>query len=214
METEAFLADMDRLVGEALAHVRKTPEGPASAPPIPVLLQIALRNELEASEEAALWMTTEQDLEVKLALARQCGDEAKHYRLIEQRLSALGVRPPSGPVHAFGPMFRHLASLQTTVERIAAGPFAREALAQARNQAFIEYCEAMGDAETAKLYREVIQPDESFHHQLGRNLLRSFARSSEAQSLARQAALGTLALAEELQETVRLERGLVKVPGC
>ena len=54
---------------------------------MPQLLATALKKELEASEEAALWMTREDDVEVKLALARQCGDEAKHYRLIEARLA-------------------------------------------------------------------------------------------------------------------------------
>src|SRR4051812_977645 len=107
METEAFVAELDGLVGSALARVRQSAQSGEAMPPITSLLQIALRNELEAAEEAALWMTTEQDVDVKLALARQCGDEAKHYRLIEQRLIALGVRSPTGPVQGYGPMFRH-----------------------------------------------------------------------------------------------------------
>ena len=46
---------------------------------------------LKASELAAIWMNTTSELDVKLALARQVGDEARHYRLIVDRLKALGV---------------------------------------------------------------------------------------------------------------------------
>ena len=58
---------------------------------VPALLKLALRNEYEAADLAALWMTDTPELDAKLALARQCGDEAKHYRFIEERLRALGV---------------------------------------------------------------------------------------------------------------------------
>jgi len=54
------------------------------------LLKVALKNEIEATEIAARWLVTSDDVEVKLALARQVGDEAKHYRLIADRLKALG----------------------------------------------------------------------------------------------------------------------------
>jgi uncharacterized ferritin-like protein (DUF455 family) len=158
-------------------------------------------------------MATESDTRVKLALARQCGDEAKHYRLIEDRLRALGVEPPldHGPP---SPMYTWLASLTTTVERIAAGPFAREALAKVRNTVFAEFCESTGDRETARLYRETIDPDEHHHHALGRKLLLAFATTEDAQTRARAAAMRTLSLAEELQETARLKRGICRAPGC
>ena len=54
------------------------------------LLKLALTSELEASEIAALWMPTTPELDAKLALAHQCGDEMKHYHLIERRLRELG----------------------------------------------------------------------------------------------------------------------------
>ena len=54
------------------------------------LLKVALKNEIEATEIAARWLVTTDELPVKLALARQVGDEAKHYRLIAERLRALG----------------------------------------------------------------------------------------------------------------------------
>jgi bacterioferritin (cytochrome b1) len=218
MDTQAFLAELDRAVGDRLAHIGELSARaePASGLGIAELLAAALKKELEASEEAALWLVTENDIDVKLALARQCGDEAKHYRLIEDRLRALGTDPAQvNPLAGgYSPMFQYLKGLGSTVERVAAGQFAREALAKVHNQVFIEYCEAQGDPETARLYRDVIQPDESHHHQMGRRLLERLATTPEAQELARNAATRTLEIAEEIQEMVRLKKGIARAPGC
>ena len=203
-------ASLDRITGASAAH------DPAPDITIASMLIGALKNEIEASEEAALWMGATPEIDVKLALARQCGDEAKHYRLIEERLREMGhdtstINPLA---EGYTPMFQYLESLQTTVERVAAGQFTREGLAKGRNQVFIDYCKARGDAETAKLYEEIIQPDESYHHELGRTLLPKYADTPEKQQLAKDAALKTLQLAEELQEIARLRRGMSRAPGC
>jgi hypothetical protein len=216
MDVALFIAELDRTVATTLAGIGQASVDPAAEIGIPQLLATALKKELEASEEAALWMTRELDVDVKLALARQCGDEAKHYRLIEARLRELGVDPSGlrplegGPT----PMFRFLEQLGTTVERVAAGQFTREALALVHNQAFIEYCEARGDEATARLYRDVIQPDERYHHEMGRSLLLRLAHTDEAQALARGASARTLAIASELQEMARLKKGIGRAPGC
>lgn len=206
------------MVQEALARIggKSASAEPAAGVTIATLLEVALKNELEASEEAAMWMSTERDLEVKLALARQCGDEAKHYRLIEDRLRAHGVDPTKIDPVASGrsPMFEFLRGLESTVERVAAGQFTREALAQVRNDVFAKWCDKSGDHETAKLYRDVIGPDERHHHALGRKLLARFATTAEAQAAARGAAKRTLELAEELQEIARLKKGIARAPGC
>lgn len=215
---QAFVQELDAMVQSALQRIGEKSKSaePAKEVTLAALLQIALKNELEASEEAAMWMTSERDVEVKLALARQCGDEAKHYRLIEDRLRAHGVDPTkidplgSGPT----PMFEFLRGLSTTVERVAAGQFTREALAQVRNDVFADWSEANGDVETAKLYRDVIGPDERHHHALGRKLLLRFANTPEAQDAARRAAKRTLDLAEELQEIARMKKGVARAPGC
>jgi hypothetical protein len=218
MDTAAFLAELDQSVERALAALGQAASAaePAAEIGIPELLVAALKKELEASEEAALWMTREEDIDVKLALARQCGDEAKHYRLIEARLRELGVdtagvRPLEG---GYTPMFRFLAELPTTVERVAAGQFTREALAKVHNEIFIAYCEQKGDAETARLYREIIQPDELHHHEAGRRLLARLARTEEEQARARAASARTLQIAGELQEMARLKKGIARAPGC
>ncbi len=180
------------------------------------LLKVALKNEIEATEIAARWLVTTDDVDVKLALARQVGDEAKHYRMVADRLRALGV--DAGAIDplakGYGPLFRYLDTLTTTVERVAAGQFTREAIAVVKNRQFIEFCEHAGDRETAALYRDVIEPDERYHHDLGRQLLLRLATSPEAQEAATRAARTTLTLAEELQRAALTTAGLHHAPGC
>jgi rubrerythrin len=180
------------------------------------LLKVALKNEIEATEIAARWLVTTTDLEVKMAFARQAGDEAKHYRMIGDRLRELGFEARSfDPLaQGFGPLFQYLDSLETTVERVAAGQFTREAIAVVKNRQFIEFCERAGDRLTATLYRDVIEPDERFHHQLGRGLLLRLATTPEAQAAARGAAARTLSLAEELQGVALRSAGIHHAPGC
>jgi uncharacterized ferritin-like protein (DUF455 family) len=217
LSPEAFIEELDREIADALARIgQASAAGTGEGLSASRLLIAALKNELEAAEEAALWLVGERDLEVKLALMRQCGDEAKHFRLIQARLQSLGVDiapidPSAQPPSA---MFEYLRTLATTAERIAAGQFTREALAQVRNDVFIQWCEEQGDHQTAQLYRDVIQPDEGYHHRLGRKLLPRFVVGAEAQERARQASRRVLAIADELQEAARLKAGLCRLPGC
>ena len=180
------------------------------------LLKVALKNEIEATEIAARWLVTTDDLPVKLAFARQVGDEAKHYRMIAERLSALGfdARAFDPLVKGYGPLFAYLMTLTTTVERVAAGQFTREAIAVVKNRQFIEFCEHAGDRETADLYRDVIEPDERYHHELGRSLLLRLAETPEAQAAAAEAANRTLVLADELQRAALTTAGIHHAPGC
>lgn len=180
------------------------------------LLKVALKNEIEATEIASRWLVATDDVEVKMAFARQAGDEAKHYRMIADRLRELGfdARGFNPVAKGYGPLFQFLDQLSTTVERVAAGQFTREAIAVVKNRQFIEFCERAGDKVTATLYRDVIEPDEYFHHQLGRSLLLRHAVTAEAQDLARRAAARTLTLAEELQHAALKTAGIHHAPGC
>ena len=180
------------------------------------LLKVALKNEVEATEIAARWLVTTDDLDVKLALARQVGDEAKHYRLIAERLRALGVELASFDPLAkgYGPLFQYLTTLTTTVARVAAGQFTRESIAIVKNRQFIQFCERAADAETAALYRDIIEPDERYHYDLGRRLLLRLATTPEAQAAASAAARRTLELADELQRMALQTAGIHHAPGC
>jgi len=196
---------------------RKSAAGaPGEGLSVAQLLKLALRNEYEAADLAAAWMADTPELDAKLALARQCGDEAKHYRWIEERLTSMGVDlagfDPAAPGPS--PLLAHLRGLQGTVARAAAGQFTREAIAVVRNDVFATFCDERGDHETAGLYRDRIQPDERHHHELGRRLLLKYAVGDEAQARARDAARETLRIADELQEMARMKTGLCRMPGC
>jgi uncharacterized ferritin-like protein (DUF455 family) len=219
MTAEEFVRELD---GRNQAVLRQLAPDAALAPEVSGnltvvnLLKVALKNEIEATEIAARWLVTTDDVPVKMALARQAGDEAKHYRMIAERLAELGVDADAfDPLtKGYGPLFDYLDTLRTTVERVAAGQFTREAIAVVKNRQFIEFCERAGDRATATLYRDVIEPDERFHHQLGRSLLLRCATAPEAQERARRAAARTLELAEELQAAALKTAGIHHAPGC
>ncbi len=219
MTAEEFVERLDRMNQEVLGRLAPEdtlkPEVGGSLTVVK-LLRVALRNEVEATEIAARWLVTTDDVDVKLAFARQVGDEAKHYRMIAERLRALGFDVASyNPLaEGYGRLFKYLDTLQTTVARVAAGQFTREAIAIVKNRQFIEFCERAGDRETAALYRDVIEPDERFHHELGRILLLRLATIPEAQAVASAAARHTLELAEELQRVALATAGIHHAPGC
>lgn len=183
---------------------------------MPNLLKIALKNELEASELAAYWMVGTTEIDVKLGFARQAGDEAKHYRMIEKLLSDRGVDFTNfNPIASgYSKLFEYLKTLPDTASRLAAGQFTREAIAQKRNEQFIRLCELRGDKETAALYIDVIQPDEGYHHLLGRSMLEKYATDAASQERARAAAPRTLQLAEELRGIAEKKMGVCQIPGC
>lgn len=214
-----FVEDLEHHVAERLAalDLLKEPEVKgAGAPDVVRRLKMALKNELEASEIAAVWIPTTPELEIKLALARQVGDEARHYRRIEQRLEAMGVDLAgfNPAVEGYGPMFQLLAGFTTTVERIGAAQFTRESLALKKNEQFIEFCELAGDSATAKMYRDEIQPDEQWHVRLGRTVLEKYADTPEKQAQARNAVEAVLELAVKIQKKQLNEMKASHAPGC
>jgi len=219
MTAEEFVAALDaenraRLHGlEPDATLTPEVKGPLN---VPNLLKVALRNEAEATLIAGRWLASCDDVKLMLALARQAADEAKHYELIAKRLGELGFdadgfEPLAGGV---GPLTRYLETLTTSVERVAAGQFTREAIAIVKNRQFIDFCERVGDKATAALYRDIIEPDERHHHELGRRTLLRLATTGAAQDAARRAARSTLELAEELQKKALATAGIHHAPGC
>ena len=215
MTIDSFLSELDaqnRAVLDRIGTAAACEPGPDVT--VQRLLMLALKNEIEATECAAAWIPTTREVDVKLALARQAGDEAKHYRLIEKRLGDLGVDTAGFDPGPRSALLQYLTSLESTVERVAAGQFTREALAVVRNDEFVRFCTSRGDEATAALYRNVIKPDERHHHELGRSLLAKLATTAEAQHASRRAAQRTLELAEELQEIARMKLGVSRAPGC
>jgi len=215
----SFVQELESYVSEKLSSLDLLKEpsiGAVDRSEIVRRLKMALKNELEASEIAAVWIPSTPETDVKLALARQVGDEAKHYRLLEEHLIQMGVDlsgfdPGAG---GYGPMFQLLSGFKTTVERIGAAQFTRESLALKKNEQFIEFCEAAGDHATVKLYREQIQPDEQWHVHLGRTVLEKYADTPELKEMARKAVEAVLDLAVKVQNKQLKEMKISHAPGC
>jgi uncharacterized ferritin-like protein (DUF455 family) len=217
VETPAFIAALEAFKAERLApivgagrmSIEDGADGDAKA-----MLQVALANEINVSELAASWMPSTPEVDVKLAFARQAGDEAGHFMLVADRLRALGFdvdgfRPP-----ADSPLFRYLQSLTTTVERIAAGLFTLESIAYGVNENFMAFCAARGDDETVRIYREYIQPDERAHQQLGQRLLAKYATTPALEQIARDTVGKLLEIAATTRAKAAEKLGSACFPGC
>lgn len=210
---EQLVAEMDRLFAQ-LGETETLEAESQGRVEVVNLLRLALKSELEASELAALWMPSTPEVDAKMCLALQCGDEMKHYGLISGRLGQLGEDlagfDPLADGHS--PLYQYLRGLRTTVERIAGGPFASEAIAQVRNRQFVAFCRSVGDSQTADLYQDVIQPEEAHHHRLGREILERHAVTAELQELAFAATRNTLAIADELRNLAAKTTGIHSIP--
>ena len=178
------------------------------------LLQVALTNEVNVAELAALWVATTPELDVKLAFARQAGDEANHFNLVAARLTALGFDTSTYTPPAPNALFEYMRGLATTIERLAAGLYALEAIAYAVNENFMAFCEARGDHETVRIYREYIQPDERAHQQLGQRLLAKYATTPELQRVATAVVTKVFEIAAASRARAAERLGTACLPGC
>jgi len=215
MDSQTFVKELEAANEATLAKLAENGsvvEQPSAE--LQQLLQVALNNEISVSELAAAWMPSTRETDVKIALAQQTGDEANHFTLIEGRLTVLGISTAGYVPPGVNPLFAFLRSLETTVERIAAGQFTLESIAYRVNERFMRYCEALGDQETVKLYQHRIQPDELHHHRLGKQLLEKYAVTGEAQERARAAAARTLEIAQQVRLLASQKLGTTCFPGC
>lgn len=178
------------------------------------LLQVALVNEISVSELAASWVGATPEVDVKLAFARQAGDEAGHFQLVAERLRAHGFDVDAFTPPPANPLFQYMASLPTTVERIAAGLFTLESIAYGVNENFIAYCRANGDSETVRLYETIIQPEEREHQAIGRLLLEKYATSAEARERASATVDRVLEIAASTRAAAATRLGITCFPGC
>jgi bacterioferritin (cytochrome b1) len=209
---ENLVAEMEHLFAQLgeLEALESESEGNVE---IVTLLRLALKSEVEAAEIAGLWIPSTPELDAKTVFAQQCGDEMKHYQLLCKRLVELGEDPATLTLDGGkSPLYQYLTTLHTTIERLAAGPFAREAVAEVRNRQFIELCQRLGDNETADLYLETIQPEEVHHNRLGRELLAKYATTPELQDRATEATRTSLAIADELRTLAEKSTGMHGIP--
>lgn len=218
MSQTSFLLDLETLKTERLAPLvaagRASLGSEAPGRDAKTMLQIALGNEISVSELAAAWMPSTPEIDVKLAFARQAGDEAGHFQLVADRLTALGFDVAGYQPPGDSPLFVYLRGLSGTVARIGAGLFALESIAYAVNENFMALCQREGDIETVRIYREFIQPDELAHGQLGRRLLAKYATTSEQQGVARETVLRVLDIASAARAKAAERIGAACFPGC
>ena len=217
MNADTFLQELDALKADRLAPIvaagRSSLLGPASGD-AKAMLQVALANEINVCELAAAWTPSTSEIDVKIAFARQAGDEAGHFELVGDRLLALGFDPEGFRPPGANPLFEYLRGLSSTVERVAAGLYTLESIAYAVNEDFIDFCSQRGDAETVRIYSKYIQPDEKRHYMLGRRLLAEYATDASSQTRAREVVgrVFEMATAGRTQAAARL--GTSCLPGC
>jgi 1,2-phenylacetyl-CoA epoxidase catalytic subunit len=211
-ENDFLLAKLD--VPPVLSGLALEGRGGAMAP-LAALLKMALKNEMEAAVIAAEWVASTPEIEAKLAFACHAGDEARHYQILEEKARVLGVHLQGfDPLSPESPVLTYLRSLKTTVERVAAALVAREAMGRRRNIQFLKFLEAVGQKEIARLYQDVINPDEDKHHRAGCAVLAKLALTPPAQEQARRACKRLLEIGDQAR-TLTMERtGAPVVPGC
>src|SRR5256885_1171746 len=175
-------------------------------------LKLELRAVVEAIEVSALWLPDSEELAMKVALAGRCGDCARHFQLISDRLAAIGVAPESfDPRHGgYSKLFAFFRSLQTTEERAAAGFVTLGGLTLSRFEAVAAFCTEKGDAESAALYRGPLAEDERRHVQTGRHMLVTVAETEESQARARRSTYRTIELVGEVKEPTLLRKFLLR----
>ena len=217
MNGKEFVAKLKAENEAILAKIDEPPisSGVAKGELLATLVKMALKNEIEAAEIAAEWVSTTPELHAKLALARHAGDEARHYELIEEKARAMGISLDGfGPLDPPSPVLNYLRTLTTTPERIAAALVAREAMGGRRNVQFMAFLERIGQRDLATLYRDVINPDEDRHHLSGCAVLAELANAPEAQQAARRAALGLLETGDRVRTNALQTTGAPVIPGC
>ncbi len=217
MDAKAFAEDLGNEMDELFARLGDQEilesESDGTVEVVP-LLKLALTSELEASVLAGYWMPLTPELDARMLFAEQCGDEMKHYRLIARRLVELGEDLADfdaiGDGHSA--LYQYQKGLRTTIERVASGVFASEAIAAVRNRQFIDFCRRRGDDATADLYDKKIAPEEIHHRDLGRRFLERHATTPELQELAGAATRNTLSIADELRSLTQKTTGLGPIP--
>jgi hypothetical protein len=157
---------------------------------------------VETIEIAALWLADTESLALKLDCASYCGDRARHFRLLSERLAALGLAPGSYDPRqgGYSRLYGFLRSLQTSEERASAGFLTLAGMSATRLGALASFCDDKGDGDTARLLRESILPDEEHRVELGREALIALVSADETQARARRASYKTVELLTDLYD--------------
>jgi hypothetical protein len=176
------------------------------------LLKLEAKSAVEAIEASAMWLGVIESLDFKLALAAHAGALAERYRMLGERLVALGVTIETfDPLClGFSKLFAFYRSLQTVEEQAAAGALTSGGYALARFAAVAGRARAEGDAETTVLCEEHLPATERPLIHAGRIALMAKARNEESQARARRSMHRTVELYAEVQEAGYVKKFLAR----
>ena len=144
-------------------------------------------NEIKAIDHPREMLDTAEDPQVFIHLLKQIEDEAKHARMLAQRLWNLGGEPEKVFERAadstveFWELFDDREDI---VDKAAVLQSGAEHMAQYRHPKELEFY----DDETAAIYADVIVPEEQFHAKIGKNVFRTHCRDEGSQRRALQSA--------------------------
>ena len=148
-------------------------------------LYTRVHGELVTGDIARRMAEQVEDDDLFVQLAKQAEDEVKHGRLLGQRLKALGGHPAEcfDRANDLSKQFWDAIDGRGLVETTAVLQAGAERMAGFRHPNEKVYY----DDETARVYEDVITPDERFHAQVGVNILRTCCTDEDTQRRALRA---------------------------
>ncbi len=142
------------------------------------------------------------DTELKLKLASQAADEAKHYRLLAERLLEMGEDPDDfDPPPPWVEVFEQTVQTPEPREATAAVHFTAEMVSMNVHLPDAQTTVYYDDPKTLALYRDYIQPDEERHEELCQVAMRRLITTQEQYDRAMRA---SALMRQVLEETLRL----------
>jgi hypothetical protein len=173
-------------------------------------LRLCLKDAIETAEVAALWFVDCENLALKIGFAEQCGTAAEHYRLLAERIAALGAEPFDPRSGGYSRFFGFLRSLQTPEERAAAGMVTLRTFNMGRLSLFADLCSDRGDNDSAAIFRDRLAADEKRVFDIGWKALIAHSPAEESQARGRRAAFRIVELAAEAADPLQLRKALPK----
>lgn len=176
--TDRFIAEVDEYIEESGRYDSQF-DRPASEEEMITGLYTRIYNELMAIKHPLEMLEDVDDPAIFIQLLKQIEDEAKHARLLAQRLRDLGGNPALAHDRVKDQaldMWENLEGLNV-VERTVLFQCGGERGVATRHENEAEYY----DNETQRIYEDVIIPDEKFHTQVGVNIIRRYCDDEDAQ---------------------------------
>lgn len=144
-------------------------------------------NEIKAIDHPQEMLTKAEDPQLFIHLLKQIEDEATHARMLAQRLWNLGGEPQAvfdRVEDSTQEIWELFDEREDIVEKAGVLQSKAERMAQYRHpQELVHY-----DDETARIYEDVIVPEEQFHAKIGKYIFRTHCSAGESQAQAVESA--------------------------